>query len=252
MPAHRIRPLVASLLVALAAGLLTGPASAQGRGRPAPGARKRPASPSVPAVAPAPAVEEEADEPPSAVPAPVPPAPPSAQAPAGVPAAQEEQARETRREAAREARRESIERLRARHDELRDAVFRSRARRETLEQALLSTRLQLALRWRANRNYTLARAELRLDGTRIWDSGDRPVGEDTVVLAPRSVPPGPHVLTLRIEVRSRDSPKLGYTSEQSYTLVLAEGKRTSVEVSVDEDGSLPSYNPDVEIDVDVD
>jgi len=145
----------------------------------------------------------------------------------------------------------TVEQLRARYDELRDAVFRSRARRETLEKALFSTKFRAALTWEANRNYSLDKAELRLDGTRIWESGDRPIGDDPVVLDERRLPPGPHVLGIRIEVHSRENPRLGYTSEQSYTLMFPEGKRTEVEITMDEDGDLPSFNPDIEIDVEV-
>lgn len=146
----------------------------------------------------------------------------------------------------------TVEQLRARYDELRDAVFRSRARRETLEKALFSTKFLATIAWDANRNFSLDKAELRLDGTRIWETGERPIGDDPVVLTERSLPPGPHVLGIRIEVHSRDNPRLGYTSEQSYTLVFPEGKKTEVEITIDEDGDLPSYNPDIEIDIDVD
>ena len=70
-----------------------------------------------------------------------------------------------------------------------------------------------------------------------------------MALAPKSAPPGPHVLGVRVEVRSREDPKLGYVSDQSFALSLPEGKKTHVEINIDEDGSAPSYNPDIEIDV---
>ena len=57
------------------------------------------------------------------------------------------------------------------------------------------------------------------------------------------------MLGVRVEVRSRDDAKLGYVSDQSFALVLPEGKKTRVEVVVDEDGSAPSYNPDIGVDV---
>jgi hypothetical protein len=146
----------------------------------------------------------------------------------------------------------SLDALRARYDALRDAVFRQRARRETLEKALFSTKLAVSLTWEADRNFSLKRAELRLDGTRLWESGDRSVGEDPILLTARPVPPGPHVVALRLEVRSRDNPDLGYTSEQSFSISLPEGKQSKLEITVDEDGDLPSYNPDIEIELDVD
>ncbi|HEY0712400.1 MAG TPA: hypothetical protein VGF45_06985 [Polyangia bacterium] len=57
------------------------------------------------------------------------------------------------------------------------------------------------------------------------------------------------MLSLRLEVRSRENPKLGYTSEQTFTVVLPEGKKTAVEVTVDEAGDLPGYNPDIEVEI---
>jgi hypothetical protein len=57
------------------------------------------------------------------------------------------------------------------------------------------------------------------------------------------------VLGVRVEVRSREDPKVGYVSDQSFSLNLPEGKKTTVEITVDEDGDAPSYNPDIEIEV---
>lgn len=144
----------------------------------------------------------------------------------------------------------SAEGLRERYDQLRDQVFRSRARRETIEQALLSTKVAFEVRWEANRRYRLEKAEIRLDGTRIWDTAERPLTEDPILLAERPVAPGTHVLTVRLEVRSRDKAEMGYTSEQNFYIGLPEAKASRVRISVDEDGDLPSYNPEVEVKVD--
>ena len=143
----------------------------------------------------------------------------------------------------------TLERLRAEHAAVKDALFRSRARRETLESALLSTQLTTVLTWEGGRRHALKAAELRLDGVRLWDAGETPPGDRPVTLAPRGVPAGTHVLGVRVEVRGRDNPKLGYVSEQSFTLVLNEGKKTTVAITVDEDGDLPGYNPDIAVKV---
>ena len=143
----------------------------------------------------------------------------------------------------------SPEDLRARYDELRDAVFRSRARRETIEKALFSTKLKFELRWEANRHYRIEKAELRLDGTRLWDASDRPVTEEPITLAARSAAPGSHVISVRIEVKSRDAAQAGYVSEHSFSVNLPEAKETQVRITVDEDGSLPSYNPQLQIEI---
>jgi hypothetical protein len=143
----------------------------------------------------------------------------------------------------------NLERLRAEHAALKDALFRSRARRDTLEGALMSTQLIPVITWDGGRKHVLKQAELRLDGVRIWDSGSTPPGDRPLSLSARGVPPGAHVLGVRIEVRFRDNLKLGYVSEQSFALALPEGKKTTVEITIDEDGDPPSYNPDIEIDV---
>lgn len=143
----------------------------------------------------------------------------------------------------------SAEALRARYDQLRDDVFRARARREVVEKVLFSTKVSLSLTWEANRHYVLEKAEVRLDGTRLWDASLRPVTDAPITLAERPVAPGAHVLSVRLEVRSREQAALGYVSEQSFALSLPEGKATKVGISVDEEGSLPSYNPEIEIEI---
>lgn len=172
--------------------------------------------------------------------APKPPATTLAQAPAPKPPAADKRA---------EGAGPDLERLRAEHSALRDALFRSRARRELLENALLSTQLIPVIRWDGGRRHQLKTAELRLDGVRIWEAGNTPLGGDAISLAGRGVPPGAHVLGVRVEVRARDNPKLGYISEQSFAVSLPEGKKTTIEVTVDEDGDPPSYNPDVEVEI---
>jgi hypothetical protein len=142
-----------------------------------------------------------------------------------------------------------VEALRAQYEALKDELFRSRARRETLEMVLLSTQLLPVIRWDGGRHHSVSRAEVRLDGVRLWESTDGLVADKRVDLAPRSAPPGPHVLGVRVEVKSRDDAKLGYVSDQSFTVVLPEGKKTRVEITVDEGGSAPSYNPDIEVEV---
>jgi hypothetical protein len=144
----------------------------------------------------------------------------------------------------------ALEKLRAEHAALRDALFRSRARRDTLENALSATQIVPVIAWDGGRKHVLRQAELRLDGVRIWESGNTPPGDKPIELASRGIPAGAHVLGVRVEVRLRDNPKLGYTSEQSFSIALPEGKKTRVEVTIDEDGDPPSYNPDIEVDID--
>ena len=142
-----------------------------------------------------------------------------------------------------------LEKLRSEYAELRDALFRSRARAATLGQAMLSTKLTVTVRWKAGRHYVVRRAQVRLDEAQLWDAGDRPVGEDPVKAADTAAAPGHHELALHLEVRAKDKGALGYVSDQSFALDLPEGKRTTVEITGDEDGDLPEYKPVIKLQV---
>src|SRR6185436_17068671 len=105
------------------------------------------------------------------------------------------------------------------------------------------------IRWDGGRHHAVTRAEVRLDGARLWESAEGLTTDKPIALTAKSAPPGAHVLGVRIEVRSRDDAKLGYVSDQSFALNLPEGKKTTVEITVDESGDAPSYNPEIEVEV---
>ncbi|HVU49261.1 MAG TPA: hypothetical protein VHL80_01165, partial [Polyangia bacterium] len=151
-----------------------------------------------------------------------------------------------------------LQKLRADYDRLRDELFRARSRAQLVEEGLWSARLGATLRWKAAPDYVIRHAEVRLDGGTIWDSGDKPVTDDKLTIAERPCKPGPHSFTLRLEVRpgtkkkGKDIDNLGYQSEQTFAIVVPDGKRTTVELTGDEDGSLPEYEPRIELELDTD
>lgn len=142
-----------------------------------------------------------------------------------------------------------LDKLRAEYEQLRDALFRSRARAATLQGALFSTKLNVSLRWKATRHYVVRRAQVRLDEAQLWDSGDRPVGDDRVKVGEAQLAPGHHELSLRLEVRAKENDKLGYSSEHSFALDVPEGKITQADIIADEDGDLPEYKPEVKLEL---
>ena len=79
-----------------------------------------------------------------------------------------------------------------------------------------------------------------------------------ITIAERPVKPGPHSFTLRLEVRpgtkkkGKDIDNLGYSSEQTFAIVVPDGKRTTVALTGDEDGSLPEYEPRIELELESD
>ena len=151
-----------------------------------------------------------------------------------------------------------LQKLRADYDRLRDELFRSRSRAQLVEEGLWNARLAATLRWKAAPDYVIRRAEVRLDGGTIWDSGDKPVTDDKLTIAERPCKPGPHSFTLRLEVRpgtkkkGKDIDNLGYASEQTFAIVVADAKLTTVRLTGDEDGSLPEYEPRIELELETD
>lgn len=248
---------VAPIFVASLA-ILAPDASAQTKGKSSKPARQKSAprsKPAAPAPPPAPVAEPappDAPAPATLSPSPETPAePPGAEKPkvAGTPTNGASQAEKAEKPKVAGTPTTTVEALRAEYDQLRDALFRSRARRETLEGALFSTQLLPTIVWEGGRHHTVTHAEVRFDGVRLWESSEGIAADKPLALAPKSAPPGPHVLGVRIEVRSRDNPKLGYVSDQSFALTLPEGKKTTVEITVDEDGDAPSYNPEIEVEI---
>ena len=147
-----------------------------------------------------------------------------------------------------------LAKLRSEYDRLRDELFRSRARAELVEEGIYESKLAATLRWKGAPDFILRRAEIRLDGNSIWDSGEKPLVDDLIKVSERPAKPGPHTLTVRIEVRpgkkgEKEHADLGYESEQTFVINVPDGQRTSVAITGDDDGDLPGYEPEVEIEV---
>jgi hypothetical protein len=146
-----------------------------------------------------------------------------------------------------------LEKLRADYDRLRDQLFRARSRAQIVEEGLWTSKLSATFRWKGAPSYLVHHASVKLDGGEIWNSGDKQVTDDLVTVAERAIKPGAHAITLRIEIRpgkkSKDSDRLGYVSEHTFAIIVPEGKNTRVEITGDEDGDAPEYEPEIEVEV---
>ena len=147
-----------------------------------------------------------------------------------------------------------LAKLRAEYDRLRDELFRARARAELVEEGIYASKLGATLRWKGAPDFILHRAEIRLDGNAIWDSGEKPLVDELIKVSERPTKPGPHTLTVRIEVRpgkkgEKEHADLGYESEQTFVVNVPEDLRTNVKITGDDDGDLPGYEPEIEIEV---
>jgi len=146
-----------------------------------------------------------------------------------------------------------LEKLRADYDRLRDQLFRARSRAQLVEESLWTSKLSATFRWKGAPDYLVHHASVKLDGGEIWDSGEKQVTDDLVTVAERAIKPGAHAISLRIDIRpgkkSKDSDRLGYVLEHTFAIVVPEGKNTRVEITGDEDGDAPEYEPEIEVEV---
>jgi hypothetical protein len=147
-----------------------------------------------------------------------------------------------------------LAKLRAEYDRLRDELFRARARAQIVEEAVYKARLGAVVRWKGAPDFILRRAEVRLDGDSIWDSGEKPLVDELIKVSERPIKPGTHTIGLRLEVRpgkraKAEDVELGYSSEHTFVIKVADEKRTTVELTADDDGDLPEYEPEVELEL---
>jgi hypothetical protein len=147
-----------------------------------------------------------------------------------------------------------LARLRAEYDRLRDELFRARARAQIVEEGVYASKLGAIVRWDGAPDFILRRAEVRLDGDTIWDSGEKPLVDELIKVSERPIKPGTHTIALRLEVRpgkraKAEDAELGYSSEHTFVIKVPDNLRTTVELTADDDGDLPEYEPEVEMEI---
>jgi hypothetical protein len=147
-----------------------------------------------------------------------------------------------------------IAKLRADYDRLRDALFRARARAQLVEEGVYASKLGAKIRWKGAPDFILRRAEVRLDGNSIWDSGEKPLVDELIKVSERPIKPGTHTVMVRLEVRpgkksEKEHEGLGYEFEHTFVVNVPDGKRTTIEITADDDGDLPEYEPEIEVEI---
>ena len=147
-----------------------------------------------------------------------------------------------------------VARLRAEYDKLRDALFRARARAELVEEGVYASKMGARIRWKGAPDFIMRRAEVRLDGNSIWDSGEKPLVDEIIKVSERPIKPGQHSITLRLEIRpgkksEKEHEGLGYEIEHSFMVNIPDGKRTTIDITADDDGDLPEYEPEIEVEI---
>jgi hypothetical protein len=140
------------------------------------------------------------------------------------------------------------------YDRLRDELFRARARAELVEEGIYASKLGATLRWKGAPDFVLHRAEIRLDGNAVWDSGEKPLVDELIKVSERAIKPGTHTVTVKMEVRpgkkgEKEHANLGYESEHTFVVEVPETGTTTVALTADDDGSLREYEPEVDLEV---
>jgi len=151
--------------------------------------------------------------------------------------------------------------LRAEYDRIREELFKARVRSQKASEVVYPSKLDARLRWKGGPDFVIRKARLLLDGAELWDSGDRPQTDDLIEVSARSVKPGPHALTVRLEIRPKTetkggtktgADKLGYTAEHTFAIVVASSGITHLLLTGDEDGDPPEYEPELELEIETD
>ena len=147
-----------------------------------------------------------------------------------------------------------VAKLRADYDRLRDALFRARARAQVVEEGVYASKLGAKIRWKGAPDFILRRAEVRLDGNSIWDSGEKPLVDELIKVSERPIKPGTHTVMVRLEVRpgkksEKEHEGLGYEFEHTFVVNVPDGQRTTIEITADDDGDLPEYEPEIEVEI---
>jgi|GEM_PF-2065152 len=131
-----------------------------------------------------------------------------------------------------------LEALNAEYNTLRDDLFRSRAKAELLGAALYKTKLLALFQYGAQRAWPLKKITMRLDDAPVF-TADNPAAADPIKLYEGFTTPGRHTLTVRLECGATGESRLAYTSEDSFTFDVEDGRQARIELSADEVGDGP-------------
>jgi hypothetical protein len=120
---------------------------------------------------------------------------------------------------------------------LMDELVQVRSRIAVLGRQLFETKVQLRVENRAGDEQIVSRLVLRLDGDPVHRSEEDP-GDDAAKLFEGFAAPGPHELTVEVEMRSRANEEYRYLSSDRFRFQVVRGKLTEVIVTLDDDSDI--------------
>lgn len=132
-----------------------------------------------------------------------------------------------------------LETLRKRYRELRDRLFRSRARVNTVASELYSTKIRIHLDYAGTRFYSVNRALIRLDGSRVFEDVNGVVADDRASRFEGYVAPGRHVVGIRVEATAKEDDRFRSIIEDTFTVEAPERSVLVIRARAKDSGDIP-------------
>lgn len=120
---------------------------------------------------------------------------------------------------------------------LMDDLVQVRSRIAVLGRQLFETQVRLRVENRAGDDQIVSRMVLRLDGDPVH-RGDEDPGDEGRQLHQGFAAPGPHELTVEVEMRSRADEEYRYLTSSRFRFQVVRGKLTEVIVTLDDDSDI--------------
>jgi hypothetical protein len=118
-----------------------------------------------------------------------------------------------------------------------DDLVQVRSRIAVLGRQLFETLVRLRVENRAGDDQIVSSLVLRLDGDPVH-RGDEDPGDDGLKLHEGFAAPGPHELTVEVEMRSRANEEYRYLTSSRFRFEVVRGKLTEVIVTLDDDSDI--------------
>jgi hypothetical protein len=129
--------------------------------------------------------------------------------------------------------------VRAELGHLMDDMVQARQRMAVLGEELFRTRIRIAVQDRAGDDQSLAHFVVELDGAPVFRSdGEIEGGDRGRTVHEGALAPGPHVLTIETEQRSRDDAEVRYSQRETFRVQVHRERLTDIEIVLEDDSSM--------------
>ncbi len=131
-----------------------------------------------------------------------------------------------------------VDSLRQEYLSLRDELFKSRARANAVASALYSTRIQIKFAWTSARYYSVAKAQVRLDGATVYEDAGGAIAGDDGVRFDGYVAPGRHIVTFHVEATGKDDDSFTSSTESQIVVKAVPQKDLVVAAKAHDSGDI--------------